>query len=174
MSDTKRYQSYNLEIIVNKKLKHSYIHIKSNKDVIVKTPYASRTFVDTFLEEKSAWIEKQLQKIDKLQVVSKEELYSKEFIKSRVLYFSNLMQLEFTKLKFRKMKSRWGSCNSKKEITLNSELMRVEQHLIDYVVVHELAHIKHMNHSKIFHQLVEDFLPYSKEFRKELKKIKLV
>jgi hypothetical protein len=71
------------------------------------------------------------------------------------------------------MKSRWGSCNTRGEIVLNSELTKVSQNLIDYVVVHELAHLKHMNHSKKFHSLVLLYLPNAKEYRAELKKIRL-
>ena len=84
------------------------------------------------------------------------------------------MNLHYTKLKFRKMKSRWGSCNSRKEITLNKELLRLDKKLIDYVVVHELAHLMYMNHSKEFHTLVDFYLPLSKNYRKELKNIKLI
>jgi len=84
------------------------------------------------------------------------------------------MGLSYTEIKFRKMKSRWGSCSSKKTITLNTELMKVKKELIDYVLVHELAHLKHMNHSKEFHSLVENYLSDSKVLRKELKNINLI
>ena len=173
MNDTISYENYNVEIVVNKRLKHSYISIDRNKKILIKTPYKSKEFVNSLLEEKSAWISKQFKKIEKTILLEEKELYSKEFIENRVLYFSSLMNLAFTKLKFRKMRSRWGSCNSKREITLNSELSRVDRELIDYVVVHELAHIQHMNHSKSFHALVEAYLPNSKEHRKELKNIRL-
>jgi len=173
MNDTNSYQNYKLEIIVNKRLKHSYMSIDGDKNILIKTPYKSKQFIDTLLVEKSTWISKQFAKIEKKVFLKDQELYSLEFIESRVQYFSNTMNLPFTKLKFRKMKSRWGSCNSKREITLNSELSRVNRELIDYVVVHELAHIQHMNHSKSFHALVELYLPNSKEYRKELKNIRL-
>ncbi|WP_415251422.1 M48 family metallopeptidase [Sulfurimonas sp.] len=99
--------------------------------------------------------------------------YSSEYIIPRVSYFSQLMDLEYKTIKFRKMKSRWGSCSSKKELTFNTELIKTKKELIDYVVVHELAHLKHMNHSKAFHDLVENYLPNSKIYRKELKKTKI-
>ena len=173
MSDTISYQDYKVEIIVNKRLKHSYISIDKNKKILVKTPFKSKQFIDSLLEEKSTWIAKQFIKIEKTILIQERELYSLEFIENRVKQFSNLMNLTYTKLKFRKMKSRWGSCNSKREITLNSELSKVAKELIDYVIVHELAHIEHMNHSKYFHALVENFLPNSKTYRKELKNIRL-
>ena len=99
--------------------------------------------------------------------------YSSAYIVPRVEYFSKIMQLDYNEIKFRKMKSRWGSCSSKKILTFNTELIKTKKELIDYVIVHELAHLKHMNHSKKFHLLVENYLPNSKEHRKELKKIKL-
>ncbi len=173
MSDTISYQKYNPTIIVNKKLKNSYISIDKEKNITVKTPISSRAFVARFLEEKSNWIEKQFVKIENFSSLHDEALHSQEYIETRVEYFSQMMQLEFSTLKFKTLKSMWGSCNSKRVITLNKQLMRVEKNLIDYVVVHELAHLKHMNHSKLFHQLVEEYLPNSKEYRQQLKNIKL-
>lgn len=164
---------YEVKITINKKLKHSYISIDEDKNVLIKTPYKSQTFIDSLLKEKSAWIEKQFLKLEKVTCIENEAIYSKDFLRQRVEYFSQKMKLDFQELKFRKMKSRWGSCNSNKVITLNSELLKLKQELIDYVVVHELSHLVHMNHSKEFHDLVESFLPDSKIFRKELKQIRL-
>lgn len=174
MSDTISYEDNKIEIIVNKKLKHSYISIDREKNILVKTPHKSKLFIDSLLKEKSSWIKKQLAKIDKTTLIEDTQIHSREFIQTRVQYYSELMNLAFTKLKFRKMRSRWGSCNSRREITLNSELFRVSGELVDYVIVHELAHIRHMNHSKDFHELVEHYLPDSKEYRKELKNIRLI
>ena len=98
---------------------------------------------------------------------------AKEYISTRVEYFSDLMHLGYSELKFRKMKSRWGSCSSSRVITFNTELIKVPKNMIDYVVVHELAHLTHMNHSKEFHALVDLFIDDSKAIRKELKSIYL-
>ena len=68
------------------------------------------------------------------------------------------------------MKTRWGVCNKKSmSVTLNTELITKEVHLIDYVIVHELCHFKHMDHSKKYWDYVETFYPYYKKARKELK-----
>lgn len=98
---------------------------------------------------------------------------SADYLEERVKHFSQLMGLEFKVIKYRKMKSRWGSCSSIKTITFNTELMKLEKKMIDYVVVHELAHLQHMNHSKAFHELVEDYLPQSKQIRAKLKQVRL-
>lgn len=74
------------------------------------------------------------------------------------------------KLKIRKMKSRWGVCNIKSmSITLNSELIKKDITLIDYVIIHELCHFKYMNHSKEYWKYLSMFYPNYKEARKELK-----
>ena len=76
---------------------------------------------------------------------------------------------EFT-LKARKMTSRWGVCNKNSmSITLNTELITKEVHLIDYVIIHELCHFKHMNHSAEYWEYVGRYCPYYKRMRKELK-----
>lgn len=99
---------------------------------------------------------------------------AEEYLSQRVKEFSKMMGLSYEKLKFRKMKSRWGSCSSKREITLNTQLMKIEKELIDYVIVHELSHLVHMNHSKAFHDFVEQHLSGSKALRKRLKSIHLL
>ena len=76
---------------------------------------------------------------------------------------------EFT-LKVRKMKSRWGVCNYvKKTVTLNSELIKYERSIIDYVIVHEFSHFTHHDHSTAFWALVSTYYPDYKKARKELR-----
>lgn len=66
-------------------------------------------------------------------------------------------------------RSRWGSCNSKKEIRLNWRLIQAPPHIINYVTAHELAHLKEMNHSARFWATVESIFPEYKKAEKELK-----
>ena len=73
-------------------------------------------------------------------------------------------------LTVRKMTTRWGVCNTKSmTVTLNTELIHKKPYLIDYVIVHELSHFSHMNHSAAFWKCVEKHYPRYKEARKELK-----
>lgn len=173
MTHTKQYEYDNVEIIVNKKLKNTYLSIDKDKKIVIKTPYKSQGFIDSLLEEREAWIQKQLVKIEKCVPLHEEEVCSLDEIQDKVVYYSQEMDLPYEKLSFRKMKSRWGSCNSRKEITLNKQLAFVDKELVDYVVVHELSHLAHMNHSKAFHSLVESYLPNSKQYRQKLKNIRL-
>lgn len=74
-------------------------------------------------------------------------------------------------LKVRNMKTRWGVCNKKdNSITLNLELIRKDQKYLNYVIVHELSHFVHFDHSKSFWKTVEKYCPEYKLVRKELKK----
>ncbi len=79
-------------------------------------------------------------------------------------------EIKYPMLTIRKMKTRWGVCNRKlHRITLNSDLIRKDISLIDYVIVHELCHFYQNNHSKNFWDLVENYIPDYKQKRKRLK-----
>jgi predicted metal-dependent hydrolase len=74
----------------------------------------------------------------------------------------------YTDVSVKQLKSRWGSCNSQKEITLNLFLMQLPWHLIDYVLVHELTHTKIMQHGGPFWKEMEMHLPRARELRKQM------
>ena len=91
--------------------------------------------------------------------------------KERLDYIYNLFEenIPYPKLKIRKMKTRWGVCNKNNSITLNSELIKYGYEQIDYVIVHELSHFIHFDHSKNFWNLVSKYCKNYKEIRKSLK-----
>ena len=91
----------------------------------------------------------------------------------RLEHFSNLFEESLPKynLKIRKMKSRWGVCNiNNNNITLNLDLSKYDIKYLDYVIIHELSHFIHFNHSKSFWLLVSKYCPNYKEIRNEMKK----
>jgi predicted metal-dependent hydrolase len=75
----------------------------------------------------------------------------------------------YTKLIIKTMRSRWGSCSNRGVITLNTELIRLPDYLIEYVMIHELCHLKHHNHGNGFYNLLSELLPGWQLYRKELK-----
>lgn len=87
----------------------------------------------------------------------------------RLDYYSDLYQLNYKKVRLKSQKTLWGSCSSINNINLNYLLIGAPISVIDYVIVHELCHIKHKNHSKVFWVLVESILPNYKIERKWLK-----
>ena len=73
------------------------------------------------------------------------------------------------KYRVKKLKTAWGTCTSNKNITINSELMKFDREVIQYVVLHEICHLKYMNHSNEFWNMVEKYMANYKEIRKRLK-----
>jgi predicted metal-dependent hydrolase len=74
------------------------------------------------------------------------------------------------KIIVRSTKSRWGSCSSKGTISLSSELIKLDEKFHDYIILHELCHLKHHNHGAGFYKLLAELKPDYKELRKELRK----
>jgi predicted metal-dependent hydrolase len=101
------------------------------------------------------------------------ELYFKEqaqnIILPKVEHYSQLTQLSPKAIKIRQYRARWGSCNSKGELSFNYLLMMLPVHVIDYVIIHELCHLQHLNHSKNFWQLVATYFPNYKQAKEWVK-----
>ncbi len=95
-------------------------------------------------------------------------------IPSRVSYYARKMELHPSTVRFKRLRSRWGSCDSKGVVTFNTMMMQLSYEQIDYIIVHELAHLRHMNHSRAFHDLVKRYLPEASKLRAELKSIRPV
>jgi len=111
-------------------------------------------------------------KLEDFKIKNLDNFYKKEITKylpDLVDIYSKKMNLIPTSIKYRKNKRTWGSCNYKNGLNFNILLMRFPIELMEYVVIHELAHIKHKNHSKKFWDLVEDFCPDYKQREKIFK-----
>ena len=114
------------------------------------------------LEEKE---EERKEKIRK-QLISWYREHASKKIKERVEKYKGKVGVEPNKVKVKKQKKRWGSCSSKGNLNINWRIIMAPMSIVDYIVVHELVHLKHSNHSKDFWQLVETILPDYQE-RKE-------
>ena len=181
-------------VVVNKKLKHLYITITPEDGVIVKNPNFSNKEVQTILNKRAKWIHNKLLflnsknyilkiyedekkvllfgKKELLEVKNLVEFYrlkSKEFIPSLVDKWAKITNLKPKDLKFRKSKKRWGSCSYDNIITFNISLVQLPLECIEYIILHELSHIKHKNHKKEFWLHVEKFLPNYLDYEKEIK-----
>ena len=155
--------------LIRSKRKSISLEISKNLDIIVRSPYGfPKSEIDRFVTSKNDWITKNLEKIKARtekypSQVSEDEVKSliekaKKILPDKVAYYSKLMNLYPTALKITSAKTRFGSCSGKDSICFSYLLMRYPDEAIDYVVVHELAHIKHKNHSKAFYALIEKYL----------------
>lgn len=93
---------------------------------------------------------------------------AEKLLPEQVEYYSKLMNIPYNKLKIKEQKTRWGSCSSKGNINLNWRIIMAPNQVMAYVIIHELAHVKYMNHCQEFWKTVSDFLPDYKKWKKWL------
>lgn len=154
------------------------LSVDDELNAVVRAPYGvSDKNINEFVGKSKAWLEKAIER-KKVQLeksnLSENEIntlikMAKDIIPERVEYFSSLMNLYPTGVKITKAKKRFGSCSSKNSLCFSCFLMNYPIEAVDYVVVHELAHIKHHNHSKEFYNQIAHYMPDYKEREKLLK-----
>lgn len=99
---------------------------------------------------------------------------AKAYLPGRLAELAAQHGFSYNQVRIKHNVSNWGSCSVKKNINLNLNLMRLPAELQDYVMLHELCHLKYMNHGKEFHALLESVCPNHKELRRQLRDFKLI
>lgn len=164
--------------LIKSKRKTLSLSVDDNLNIVVRAPYSvSDKQIEKFVYDNEKWIKtaisrktEQMKKFDLTDDELKELIKSaSEYLSERVDYYSAIMNLKPTSLKITKAKKRFGSCSAKNAVCFSCYLMQYPVEAIDYVVVHELAHIRHHNHSKDFYSLVEYYMPDYKKREKLLK-----
>jgi len=168
--------------IIRSKRKTIALEIKKDLQVVVRAPRRlPESEIRRFVESKSEWINKHMKLMrERLESeksspkFTQEELRAlaekaKELIPKRVEYYAPIIGVKVGKITIRNQKTRWGSCSGKGNLNFNCLLMLTPQEVIDYIVVHELCHLKQLNHSPKFWAEVEKILPNYKEPKKWLK-----
>lgn len=178
-------------ILKNKEVKYVYkrlrqaksltITVKPDASVMVTTPYFfPMNFVEHALRKQADWV---LEKIVHFES-TKDEVFSglgkreydrykkraKEFIISQAKELNMIYDFEFNRISIRNQATVWGSCSQNKNLNFNYKLYFLPGHLAEYVIAHELCHLKELNHSKEFWQLVAKTIPDYKQRVAELKK----
>lgn len=156
------------------------VEISREAKIIVRAPLKmSVRDIEAFLDSKSEWISAHLEKVrqrasnlpPKLTEndISELKKRAKKEIPARVDFYAKQMGVEYGRIAFRAQKTRFGSCSTKDNLNFNIAIMLMPSEIIDYVIVHELSHLKQMNHSKAFWYEVERVLPDYKQRRDWLK-----
>ena len=165
------------------KSRRKTIAIEIREDgVIVRAPLCtSKREADAFVAKHADWIQKQRKKVDARRAeresvpkLTDEELAelkvrALDYIPGRVDHYARLMGLSYGRITLRMQKTRWGSCSAKKNLNFNILLMLAPPEVIDSVIVHELCHLREMNHSPRFYELVRSVYPEYDKWNRWLK-----
>ena len=173
-------------------IKHVYLRVLNPNLIQIKTNiYYTLLDARDLIEKKMTWIENTIirleekninddeflylgerKKIEDFKIKNIDSFYKKEILKylpDLVQEYSIKMSLIPTSISYRNNKRTWGSCNYKNGLNFNILLMKFPIELMEYVIIHELAHIQHKNHSKNFWDLVESYCPDYKKREKIFK-----
>ena len=155
--------------------------VYSDGRVIVTAPRGLPTFlVKNFVSSKKHWLYKKISYYESLdrkaiRVFSKADYlkYRQEALglaHDRVRHFNQVYGFDFNKINIKNQKTRWGSCSRKKNLNLNYKILFLPETQRDYIIVHELCHLREFNHSHKFWALVQMTIPNYLEIRKALRK----
>lgn len=151
------------------------IELRPN-EIIARTPMRMKEKeILNFIESKKDWIDKHLTKLNERQKVlndlkpfTQEEI--KQFtakakldIPKRVEYYAKIIGVDYNRITIRCQRTRWGSCSSKGNLNFNCLLVLLPDEIIDSIVVHELCHMKQMNHSARFYAEIDKVFPNYKK-----------
>lgn len=162
---------YNVEVRRSKR-KSATIKITADMQIVVFVPlYVSDNEIERMVISKSKWIDEHMLKVQstidersKLEKITFEQIkeladQAVEYILKRVKYYAEKENFVYNKITIKNLVSRWGSCSTKGNLNFNCLLMLTPDYVIDYIVVHELCHLREMNHSEKFWAEVEKIMP---------------
>ncbi len=158
------------------------LEITQDAEIIVRAPYHfTDRAISNFVRSKSDWIRKHLSKMEKLAAdraalepltkgdIEKLAEDALRYIPLRVREIAKKMGVTFGNITIRNQKTRWGSCSAKGNLNFNCLLMLTPPEVVDYVIIHELCHRIHMNHSPAFWREVEKYDPGYRDKKKWMK-----
>lgn len=160
------------------------IQITRQGEVIVRAPrQCPLSFIESFLTDKRPWIERKQQEIkqreemhedepDLARTPAEEQVYraqAAEIFARKAAYYAARMGVTYQRIAIRDQKTRWGSCSSRGNLNFNWRLVLAPVPVLDYVVIHELAHRREMNHSPRFWSIVAEMMPDYQMHRKWLR-----
>lgn len=164
----------------SKKAKRLRLLVNSDKSVTVTIPYFFPEYAaNSFIKQKLPWIKKSIEYFKKFEgrifkkPTRKEYLALKEkalvLAKEKLEFWNKYYKFTYNRVSIKNQKTRWGSCSRQGNLNFNYKIVNLPENLLDYLIVHELCHLKELNHSRNFWSLVSNTIPEYKKLRSELK-----
>ncbi|MEK9154122.1 MAG: SprT family zinc-dependent metalloprotease [Patescibacteria group bacterium] len=149
--------------------------------VVTAPPFFEHGAIEQFVAEHSAWISKHVERVRGRTVIrirrneiSELKKRALAFASARSLHFGAMYAFTFRKISIRAQKSRWGSCSRAGNLSFNYKIAALPALIADYIIIHELCHLAHLDHSKEFWTLVEHAAPNYKDIRKKLRNMAFI
>lgn len=171
--------SVDYEFRKSPRAKSARITLYPDGHMVVSVPrFRTHLSAERLLRYKEEWVIKSLEKCKKKKIIMVPKLLKKEQTKikkelkirllDRIDYFNKIMEVKFERISMKQMKTQWGSCSSRNNLNFNIRMGYLPDRLFDYVVVHEMAHLKEHNHSNRFWEFLESVIPDYKKLDKDL------
>lgn len=151
--------------------RHLWLRISADGAVLLTLPQRlAKSEADKFVQSKAGWIQKHLERVKHLrpQRISKEESmtkyrhykgYARALALERLAHFNDFYRLAHGKISVRNQSSRWGSCSRENNLSFNYRIALLPRELADYIIVHELCHVREHSHQTRFWKLVAQTMP---------------
>ena len=173
----------NYKIKKSARAKRVRIKVGVAGEVVVVLPKSvPKFFARAFVASNRRWIERQQAKMGARRAERdarlldhsrarylKHKQEAQAFCQKRVQFWAKKMHIQYHKITIKNTRTRWGSASSKGNLNFNYKIIFLPDDLADYLIVHELAHLREMNHSEKFWSIVSRYIPDCKEKRKRLK-----
>lgn len=169
----------------SRRAKRMRLAVHCDGSVVITSPFGvSQSTIEKFFADKKQWVRDKVaffKSVDNkaIRTFSYEDyLENKDkalvLVNKRVEHYNKIYNLAFNKIFIKNQKTCWGSCSGKRNLNLNYKIIFLPEKHRDYIIVHELCHLKEFNHSKKFWKLVEKALPNYLEIKKELRNQELL
>jgi hypothetical protein len=168
----------------SRRARYMRLAIYADGNFVVTVPWGlNEQKIERFIAGKAKWILTKLtsfaaapKPINNQEVVRNYFQYknqARQLVRQRIDYYNQIYGVKYNKISIKKQKTIWGSCSRQGNLNFNYRLASLPDRLADYIIVHELCHLKEMNHSPRFWCLVAQTMPDYLERRRELKKIRI-
>ena len=164
----------------SKRAKRMRLAVYCDGSVVITSPFGvQQSIVEKFVSDKKQWVWDKIQFFNSVDSKAIRTFSHKDYLENkdnalvlvneRFEFYNKIYGFSFNKIYIKNQKTRWGSCSCKQNLNLNYKIVFLSQKHQDYIIVHEMCHLKEFNHSRKFWALVEKTLPYYLEIKKELR-----